>query len=135
GGCLAVNLLVKFDRRFGRPVLLHPRVTSIAHDREQPRPHIPALVAVEKSKGAQKSFLRHVLRVVIVSRQPAGKVVRRVQMRQDGLLKAFACCCAWHSCVSRVSLPVAQASARGVWSGHHHALPSPKSTGWSLRHS
>jgi hypothetical protein len=85
-----VNFLVEFHGGRGRAILVQPRVARIAHDREQPRPHVSALVAIEKSKRAQKSFLRHILRVLFVPRQPAREIVRRVQMRQDGLLKAFA---------------------------------------------
>jgi len=69
---------------------VQPCVARVAHDRQQQGTHIPTLVSVEKAKGAQKGLLRHILSVLFVSRQPVREVVRRVQMRQAGLLKAFA---------------------------------------------
>jgi hypothetical protein len=66
---------------------VQPRVARIPHDRQEPRPHIAALVSVEKTEGAEARFLRHVLRIMIVPRQPAREVVRSVQMGQDGLLE------------------------------------------------
>jgi 3',5'-cyclic-AMP phosphodiesterase len=65
------------------------------------------LVAVEKTEGAQTRFLRDVLGILVVPRQPARKVVRRVQVRQDGLLEALAFRKLWHPRVCRSSLGLA----------------------------
>ncbi len=99
-----MNFFVEHFIRTGRPILVQPGVASISHDREEPCPHVATLVAVEKTERAQAGFLRNVLRVLIVPRQPAREVVRSVQVRQDGLLEALASRCLWHPRVCRCSL-------------------------------
>ena len=43
-----------------------------------------ALIALEKTKCPERRFLGYVLGVLLVARQPAGEVVGRVEVRQDG---------------------------------------------------
>lgn len=59
----------------------------MAHDSEQPRAAIATTETIKESKRTQTSFLHHILRVVLIPRQPTCQIVRRVQVRQDGLLK------------------------------------------------
>src|SRR5207249_6930616 len=72
-----------------RSIGAQPRPAGVAHDREQPRPRLAAQ-AVEMAVGAQHRFLEHVLGVVVVAREPAREVVRRVEMRQHKRLVARA---------------------------------------------
>ena len=39
--------------------------------------------AAEELESAQESILNHILRVVFITRQPAGQVVRGIQMRHN----------------------------------------------------
>jgi len=75
-------------RKFHGPVDLQPTQAGIAHDGEQPGPRLAAQ-SVEETVSAQHGLLHHVLGVVIVARQPARKVVRRVQMRQHAFLESL----------------------------------------------
>ena len=42
---------------------------------------------VEESKGAQAGFLYDIFRIMVIACQPAGQIVRSIQVRQDGLFK------------------------------------------------
>jgi hypothetical protein len=98
-----MNFFVEHLSRIVPSILLQPRVARIPNDGEQPSPYVSALVAIEKSKGAQTGFLRHVLRVLVVPGQPAREVVRGVQVREHGLLESFASCDVYHTRASRCS--------------------------------
>lgn len=60
---------------------------SVSHNREQSGAAISAAKTAEEFQGAQVSFLRDILRIVIIARQPSRQIICGVRMRQDGLLK------------------------------------------------
>src|SRR5476649_2469387 len=62
---------------------------GVAHDRQQPGARIVALIAIEETKGSQEGFLHDVVGVRRTAAQPAGKVIRRVQMRQHHRVEAI----------------------------------------------
>ena len=66
------------------PVLPQPVVAGIAHDAEQPRPHVIAAHVLEEAERPQVRFLNRVFRIAVVAQQPAREVVRRMQVRHDG---------------------------------------------------
>src|SRR5436190_2153246 len=70
-------------------VALEPRVIRIAHDAEQPCAAVLAFEAVEEAEGAQKRFLRHVLGIALIARQPAREVVGRIQVRGEEHLETL----------------------------------------------
>src|SRR6185369_17494469 len=71
-------------------LLVQPGVERAADNGEQPGPRVGTLEAVEELHGAQAGGLPDLFRVLIVAGEPAGQVVRRVQMRQDRPLAAAA---------------------------------------------
>ena len=67
-----------------------PREARVADYREKPGPAVATVKAVKESKGAQVSFLNEIFRVLLVASQPAGQIVRSVQVRNHGLLEECA---------------------------------------------
>lgn len=47
-----------------------------------------ALEAVKKGKRADIGVLHHLVRILLITRQPAGHMVGDLKMREDGLLEA-----------------------------------------------
>src|SRR4051812_4732768 len=72
------------------PRLGHHRKKTIADDREQPRPRVTSAKPVEAPIGAQYRLLNDVVSVSGRTRQPARKIVGRVEMRQGLRLKSAA---------------------------------------------
>src|SRR4051812_13798854 len=85
--------LVERDAARRYLVALEPRVIRIADDAEEPCAAVLAFEAVEEAERAQKRFLRHVLGIALIARQPAREVVRRVQMRGEEHLETLDLAC------------------------------------------
>ncbi len=85
-GCL-MNFFIE---RFGRFVLsqfLDHGVANISQDRHQPG---LAVSAPKTGKGlvrAQVSLLHGILGILVVTQEPAGQIVRGIEMGQENLLK------------------------------------------------
>src|SRR4051812_2077564 len=81
--------LVERDAARRYLVALEPRVIRIAHDAEEPCAAVLAFEAVEEAERAQKRFLRHVLGIALIARQPAREVVGRIQVRGEEHLETL----------------------------------------------
>src|SRR5262249_11506004 len=81
------NLSIGRQLRLDGP-LPQPRVERVSHNRKQPRPAIAAGEALPIFKCTQTSFLYHVLRILIVTREPSRQIVGCIQMRQDGRVES-----------------------------------------------
>jgi hypothetical protein len=82
-----MDLFVKRTYRLMRPILPQPRLAGVAHDRQQPDSTVAAAKTVKKFKRAQAGLLSHVFRIMLIAGQPAGQIVRGVEMRQDDLFE------------------------------------------------
>jgi hypothetical protein len=86
---LRMDLLVEWIDDLVAPLpLLQEAVERVADDGEQPGAGVGAVEAVEKLQRPQDGGLQHVLGVRIVAGQPAGQIVRGVEMGQDGAVEA-----------------------------------------------
>jgi hypothetical protein len=83
-----VHFFVKCVRRLARAVLVKPRKAGIAHNGQEPDAGVAAAEALEEAERAQVGFLHHVLRVLIIPRQPARQVIGSIHVRQNHLLEA-----------------------------------------------
>src|SRR6185295_1609446 len=70
-----------------RQPLVVEGVVRVAHDREQPGAGVSPGEGMEVLERAQIRFLHHVLRLVLVARQPAREAVGGVEMRQGDLFE------------------------------------------------
>jgi hypothetical protein len=64
-------------------VLRKPRIGGVTHDRQHPRPRIPAGKGLDGAESAQARLLHHVLRVGAIIGQPARDEQRVREMRND----------------------------------------------------
>jgi hypothetical protein len=73
-----------------RPIFAEPSVTSVPHDFQQPGTSIAAkLKAVKGVESTQVRLLHDILSVMFITRKPPGKVIRGIQVRQNGLFKVL----------------------------------------------
>ena len=84
-----MNLLIEGSCDLTPAVLREPGVAGIAHRGEQPRARVHAVKAIKKFKRAQRCLLHHILGIMLVARQPAGQIIRRIKMRQYGLFETL----------------------------------------------
>ena len=73
-----------------RAIASQPVVGGVAHDGEEPGAGVAFAHGVDIAHGANTGILYYVLGVVRVTRQPARKVVRGIQVRQDLPFEALA---------------------------------------------
>ena len=92
---------VELSRRGRRPAAFEPAHRGIAHDRQKPRAPRVALQAVEEAECAQERILDDVVRILVAAREPAGEVVRHVQVGQHQRFET-PCLVAFQA---RISLP------------------------------
>ena len=79
-GFETVNFLIKCRCGSACPLLLEERVAGLADNRKQPCATVRPVEPAKKLQGAQVRCLYQVLRVTVVAGQPAGQVVRGIQM-------------------------------------------------------
>jgi len=70
-------------RDLARAVRAQPGPARVAHDREQPGPRVAATERGKETVSPQKCLLNHVIRIVVVAREPAREVVGGWQEGQD----------------------------------------------------
>src|SRR5262249_58848564 len=75
------------DDRAGAWAVDKPAVGGLAHEGQEPGPHVTATKAVEATEGAQIRLLHNVLRVRARAHQPECQVERRLHARQRQGLK------------------------------------------------
>jgi hypothetical protein len=74
-------------RQFPADGFFQPIVKCVTDNREQPRAGVFPAKTSKKLERAQTRFLHHILRIVVVAREPASKIASRIQMLQHRLFK------------------------------------------------
>jgi hypothetical protein len=72
---------IEFVGQFRRTILPHPRIASIPHDLQEPRPAISTAKAIKESERPEKRLLHHIVRVSRATHEPPRQVVRSVKVR------------------------------------------------------
>ena len=87
---------IEFRSRGSSGRLLQSGTAPVSHDGQEPCPGILAIEGIEKSKRAKIGILHCVLRIVLVTHQPAREIVGGVQMWHYGLFKSHQGVCVNH---------------------------------------
>src|SRR5438067_6668823 len=82
-----VDLFVESGGKLLPTILLKPRITAIPDNRQQPGSRVAAAKAFKRPQRPQASLLHQILRIVIVSDEPAREIVRAIKVRQHRLLE------------------------------------------------
>jgi hypothetical protein len=72
---------------FRESIVLEPGVTSIPHNRQQPRTSVATFECPEVAESAQKRLLHDIFSISVVAREPTSKVICCIEMRQDSFFK------------------------------------------------
>jgi hypothetical protein len=76
--------------------LLQSATAPVSHDSQEPCPGIFAIERIKKSKRAKIGILHRVLRIVLVTHQPAREIVGGIQVWHYGLFKSHQSVCVSH---------------------------------------
>src|SRR3954470_17295831 len=113
---------IEFRGRSSSGCLLQSGTAPVSHDGKEPCPGILALEGSEKSKRAKIGILHCVLRIVLITHQPAREIVGGVQMWHHGLFKSHQSVCVSHYYTIPVRRPINSWEYSGYQPGMHRRI-------------
>src|SRR5580700_871656 len=109
-------VFVEFIGAFLPAIFAQPREASVPDDGEEPAATVASAKRAETSPGPERRFLDHIFSVRGASQEPAGEVMRRMEMRKDQVLESSKIDRLFQSCGLSRNIRLARPSKRRFYS-------------------